>query len=1175
MPDSSQEAVPATNRNTCQSGLASASFLGLLFTQLLTAVNDNAFRWLVIGVGKQMLERTGAEEYISFVLAGGTACFVLPYLLLAAYAGYLADRFSKRSVIVCCKIAEIAIMALGIVAVMIGNLWLLFAVVALMGTQSALFSPSKLGSIPEILRPEKISSANGLVGLTTVIATVVGMAVGNILADMVRYDFIRGTVVSGIVLIGVAVVGWLFSLLIGRLAAADPARAFPWNGATQVLRDLRTLASSRPLLRVALGLMFFWALGALAQQNIDQFAFESGATRQVQIVPLLLSLVAGVGLGSVLAGIWSGGRVELGILPLGAAGVALNAMLLFTVPDNLIDPAASWTIGYVFAAVLLFGLGVSAGLFDVPLAAYMQHRSPPESRGSVLAASNFLTFCGILFTAILFLGLRAPLRGGEPLFTSRQIFLLCGVFTIPVFIYIVCLIPQASIRFVVWLASKTVYRIRVLGHDHLPERGGALLVANHVSWLDGILMLLTSSRPVRIVAFAGHLQNKWVKRLARLFGVIMIGRRPKAILAALKAARHALQDGELVCIFPEGGITRTGQLQTFKPGLMKILEGGDAPVVPVYLDGLWGSIFSFERGKFLWKRPKKWPYPISIHFGQPVVDPEDVHQVRRAVQNLGATAVAKRTERMTGLAQSFVRTCKKRKRGSKIADSTGNELTGGGLLMRSMILRRLLLRHVLADDERFVGLLLPPSVGGVVANMALALDRRVPVNLNYTVTTAVINDCIAQAGIQHVLTSRKFMEKVKLEPEAEIVYLEDFRNKPTLGDKLNGALGAYMMPAGLLERILGLRHVQPDDLATLVFTSGSTGQPKGVMLTEANIGSNVEAIEQSIRLTSDDVVVGVLPFFHSFGYTVTLWTVMTLDIKGVYHFSPLDAKQIGKLCKTHGGTVLLVTPTFLRTYTRRCVKEDFVSLDVVVAGAEKLPKEVTDAFEEKFGIRPIEGYGTTELSPLVSVNIPPSRSLDDSQVDCREGSVGRPVPGVSAKITDLDTGEELGPGQTGMLWIKGPNVMKGYLGRDDLTAEVVKDGWYMTGDVALVDEDGFIHITGRQSRFSKIGGEMVPHVRVEEALARAIGPNDEGGIQVAVTAVPDEKKGERLIVLHAPIAKTPAELRKALADEGLPNIYIPSEDSFHQVEEVPVLGTGKLDLRGIKKVAVEVFGAGS
>jgi acyl-[acyl-carrier-protein]-phospholipid O-acyltransferase/long-chain-fatty-acid--[acyl-carrier-protein] ligase len=550
-----------------------------------------------------------------------------------------------------------------------------------------------------------------------------------------------------------------------------------------------------------------------------------------------------------------------------------------------------------------------------------------------------------------------------------------------------------------------------------------------------------------------------------------------------------------------------------------------------------------------------------------------MHQVRRAVQELGAMAVSQRSGRMLGLAQSFVRTCKKRKRGVKIADSTGNQLTGGGLLMRSLILRRLLLRHVLADDEQFVGLLLPPSVAGVVSNVAIALDRRVSVNLNYTVSNDVLNECIALAGIKHVLTSRQFMDKMQFELDAEVVYLEDFRNKPTIGDKLIGSLAAYCLPGGLLERWLGLHEVDSADLATLIFTSGSTGQPKAVMLTQGNIGSNVEAIEQVIHLTRDDVLVGILPFFHSFGFTVALWTIMSIDAKGVYHFSPLDGKQVGKLCKKHGGTLLLATPTFLRTYLRRCEKEELQTLDVVVTGAEKLPPELADAFEEKFGVRPVEGYGATETSPLASVNIPPSRSTENFQPDCREGSVGRPVPGVTAKVTDLDSGDELGEGQPGMLWIKGPNVMQGYLGREDLTREVVIDGWYKTGDVAMIDADGFIHITGRISRFSKIGGEMVPHVKVEEILAQIIGASEEDGLKAAVTAIPDTKKGERLIVLHTEIDQTPEQLRQGLSDAGLPNIYIPSIDSFRQVDQLPILGTGKLDLKGIKTMAEEIFSA--
>ncbi len=338
-------------------GLLSASFGGLLLTQFLTAINDNMFRWLAIGLGKQKLLDAGAQEHIGIVLMAGTACFVLPYLVLAAPAGYLADRFSKRSVIVCCKAAEIVLALLGVAAMLTGNVILLLAVVALFGIQSALFSPSRLGSIPEILPAEKISAANGLMGLTTVVATVVGMALGNVLADKVRDNLASGVALSAAALVGCAVLGWFASLLINRLLPADSSLDFPWNPLPKMGRDLRELGASRPLLRVALGIMFFWSVGALAQLNIDQFAFESGATRQAQIVPLLLSLVAGLGVGSVLAGVWSGGRVELGILPLGAAGLVLNAVLLFFVPVDVIGATAAWTGYYTWTADAAVRLG--------------------------------------------------------------------------------------------------------------------------------------------------------------------------------------------------------------------------------------------------------------------------------------------------------------------------------------------------------------------------------------------------------------------------------------------------------------------------------------------------------------------------------------------------------------------------------------------------------------------------------------------------------------------------------------------------------------------------------------------------------------------------------------------------------------------------------------------------
>ena len=1149
------------------SGLMSASFQALLFTQLLTAINDNIFRWLVIGIGKDFV----APHQVTVVLAAGLICFVAPYLLLAAQAGYLADRFSKRTVIVGCKFAEIVIMAVGVLAIWAESLTALFVVVALMGAQSALFSPAKLGSIPEILKPESISKANGWFGLTTVSATVIGMGVGSWLSDATGFRGTERLWLSAAILLGVSVVGTVLSLWVQRVPPANPDRRFPWNGLTQSIQDLRLLASNRALLRVALGIVFFWSVGALAQSNIDQFAYEGGATNsEMPKVPLLIALVCGLGLGSVLAGFLSGDHVELGILPLGALGISVCSALLFTVQGTIITPTSIWTFGFVVACVLLLGLGLSAGLFSVPLEAFMQHRSPPECRGAILAATNFLTFSGMLLSAILYLGLRVPLRPcSMPLFSSQQVFLLASIATIPVLIYIVWLIPQASIRFLVWLASLTVYRVRVHGRENLPELGGALLVPNHVSWIDGVLLLLTSSRPIRMIVYAGNFENRFLRWLADLWGAIMIGSKPKMIAQALRTARQALNDGDLVCIFPEGGITRSGQLQTFKPGLMKILKGSEAPVIPVYLDGLWGSIFSFERGRFFWKWPRRWPYPMSIHFGEPFTNPTDVQQVRRSVESLGAKAVQERANDTSQLLLDFIRMSRKRRWRRKVSDSTGVELTGGSLLLRSLILRRLLRRHVLDADAVHVGLLLPPSAGAVASNLALTLDRRIAVNLNYTVSSEVMNSCIQQAGIRHVLTSRKVMQKLDLELEAEVVYLDDLRDKLTTVDKLVAALQAHLLPSGMLARLLDVHRTPGDQVLTVIFTSGSTGTPKGVMLTHNNVASQIEAMEQVVKLTSRDVVAGVLPFFHSMGYTVTMWTPLVLDMEAAFHFNPLDGRQVGQLCEKYTPTILLATPTFLRTYLRRCTREQLSTLDVVVAGAEKLPVELCDAFEEKFGVRPVEGYGATELSPLVSVNIPPSRTSGELDVELKEGTVGRPIPGVSARIVDLDTGADLGGNQPGMLMVTGPNVMKGYLGRDDLTAEVIRDGWYVTGDVALIDQDGFVQITGRISRFSKIGGEMVPHIKIEEELTRLIGASEEEGLTAAVTAVPDEKKGERLVVIHTRQERTTEELRKGLSDAGLPNIYIPSADSFFEVGELPVLGSGKLDLKAVQQTAMD------
>ncbi len=1255
--------------------LLSQNYQSLLWTSWLTALNDNVFRWVAIGIGRDFFD----PKDQNYVLMAGTAVFLLPWILLAGPAGYLADRFRKRNVIVVCKVIEVIVMAVGAFAIYIENFPLLITMVGLMGAQSALFAPAKIGTIPEMMGPDRISNANGFMNLASLSATILGVVVAGVICDSTGFKGTEThTWLPAAILVGVAVAGVVVSLPMKAYQAQNPRLRFSFNLFGRLIQDQKQLYKNGPLFRVAVGIVIFWSIALLGQLNVDQFAEESGKLIESHRTPLLVSLVLGVGFGSVLAGFMSAGRIELGMVPWGAMGIVAFCVALFFTPPDFID-SSGLNGRLVFACTALACLGISAGFFNIPLVAYIQHKSPTESRGAILAALNCLTFAGMMVTALLYYGLRAPVRNGafenipekyrleslnseqqkqvaqklidfdqldkkdtgrfaneiedepirnvvtsiivwnelkegpgdsglemkqyierfeyyesrraakaafvqtepQPLFTSRQVFLVMGLFAVPLFAYSAYRLRHAMARFFMWRLAKILYRIEVKGIENIPENGGAVLVCNHVSWLDGALMLMMTSRTTRMLAWAGNFKSPFMRWVAHFTRTILMTTGPKSIQSALAQSRKALGRGELVGIFPEGGLSRTGGLQTFKPGLMRVLEKTPVPIVPVYIDEMFGGNLTFANDKSIFRIPSKLRRQITINIGKPFERPEKMFFVRQKVQQLGAEAVDERQSPFLSPVQKFIRSAKRRRGQLKVGCSTNQQANGGSLLMRALILRRLLSNHILDDlnAEKNVGVLIPPSFGGVATNLALALDRRVAVNLNYTVSSEILNECIKQAGIKRVLTSKKIWEKFDYELDAEIVFLDDLREKVTTFDKIAGAIGSYVTPAGMLEKSLGLNQVDPNEVLTIIFTSGSTGNPKGVLLTHKNVATNVDAIEQVVNLTSNDVIVGVLPFFHSFGYTVTLWGSMGLDLAGIYHFNPLDAKQVGKLTRKYGGTVILGTPTFLRTYVRRVDKEDFKTLDTVVAGAEKLPKELCDAFERKFGIRPVEGYGATELSPLVSVNVPPSRTRKNFQVDCKEGTVGRPIPNVAAKVTDLDDdSSELGPNESGMLWITGPNVMRGYLNKPEATAEVVQDGWYKTGDVALIDDDGFIQITGRISRFSKIGGEMVPHVKVEEILNAIVGEDvdDDGEIdemKMAVTSVPDAKKGERLIVLHTEIKQAIDDLRKRLSEEGLPNIFIPSADSFIQIEELPMLGTGKLDLKKLKMTAEELVSA--
>ncbi|NQV29081.1 MAG: MFS transporter, partial [Rhodopirellula sp.] len=919
------EIAPETN--DLRGGLGSRSYLGILFTQLLGALNDNMFRFFAVCIAQPVLGNETA-------LAIGAAVFTLPYLLLAVPAGFFADRFSKRTVIVNCKVAEIAIMILGVLAIMSGNVWLLVSVVALMGGQSALFSPAKYGAIPETVTHEHLSPANGAMGLVTVGASAAGTALGYWLYGATAPDITNPTweslQIPAMLLVGVAIVGLFTSLLIERLPVADKSRKLELNFAAATARDLRLLKSSRPLFRTALGIAFFWMLASLAQMNIDPFAEHVLGLEKSTIGLLMATLVLGLGGGSVFAGVISGGKVELGLVPLGATGITISATLLY-VSGYFVNPSlpAVEQSAFIWSCVWLFLLGFSAGLFDIPLEANLQHRSDTATRGTILAATNFLTFAFIMVAAGLFFVMSNILKMG-----AGSIFLICGLGTIPVIIYAFQMLPQATIRFVVWVFSHLFYRIQVVGKEHIPQEGGGLLVCNHVSWLDGILLIMMSDRPIRMLAYADYVDVPGpVGWLCRTYGTIPIKADggPKALLRSLKDARKAAENGDLVCIFAEGALTRTGQLFPFQRGLLRIVEGTSVPVIPTYLDELWGSIFSFHGGKFFWKWPRRWPYPFTIMFGEPLHDANDVRHVRQAVEELGVQAVKHRKSARIP-ARQFLRACRKAKWRSKVADSAGADLTGGKLLTAALAFRRVLNRSVLSADEETVGVLLPPSAGGAITNAALSLMGKVAVNLNYTLSDDVLNFCIKEAGIRHVITSKKFLEKKPMKLDAEVVFAEDLKTQISGIDKVVSLFSAFVEPIAILERRLGLTTIDPDKMMTIIFTSGSTGEPKGVMLSHRNVGSNIASANQLYQINSHDALLGILPFFHSFGYSLMLWLPLTLDPKGVYHFNPLDGRMVGKLCEQHKITIIAATPTFLKTYLKRCTKEQLAYMDVAIVG---------------------------------------------------------------------------------------------------------------------------------------------------------------------------------------------------------------------------------------------------
>lgn len=1130
------------------------SFWSLIATQFQGGFNELAFKnlvvFLILAGGLSQQDRDQLVWIVTLLQA-------VPFILFSMAGGYFADRFSKRAVTVATKFLGVVVALLGLAGLALGNLPLQLVAVFLMGTQGALFGPSKYGLLPELLPPKRLSWGNGILELGTFLAIIGGTACGAVLSEV----FQGRQYWSGFLFVGLAVVGLVASLGIHRVPPADVGKSFRLNFLADLYTQIRRIRSDRTLWLAVVGNTYFFALGTLLLTNIFIYGQDVLHVSAIRNSYLQAALIVGIALGSVAAGYLSKSKIEYGLIPLGAMGMtAFSAALALE--------------GLSFRAVLvLLGfLGFSAGFFVVPVLSLIQHRPRAEEKGGVIAAANLLSFVGVGLGAGLYALLTtfAPkVLGTETSLSAPAIFLIAAGITLAGTVYVVVLLPDSLLRLLFWLATNTLYRIRIEGRDNIPEKGGALFACNHMSMVDAMLLIASTDRFIRFLMFQDSYEHPLVKPFARILRVIPISSqlRPRDLIHSLREATQSIQDGEVVGIFPEGQMTRIGQMLPFRRGMERIMKGVDAPIIPVHLDGVWGSIFSFERGRFLWKMPRRIPYPVTVTFGKPMPSTTTALEVRRVIQEMGSQAFHNRARQMRPLHRSFVRNAHRVPLRLALADGRTPRVSFGAALVRTIFLARRLRKTW--QGQEMVGLLLPPSVGGALVNLAATLLGKVPVNLNYTVSAETLASCARQCNLQSIVSSRAFLEHIKLQLPMEPVLLEDLVAKPGFGEKLISFFMAWL-PSPVLERALGReRPGKLDDLATIIFSSGSTGDPKGVMLTHYNVAANIEQVGQVFALDSEDRLLGILPFFHSFGFMGTLWLPLKLGLGVVYHPSPLDARVIGGLVGKYAVTFLLATPTFLQAYMRRCSPEDFGSLQFVLAGAEKLPERVALGFEDVFGIRPLEGYGCTECSPVVAVNTRDFRAPGFRQVGAKRGRIGHPLPGVSVRIVDPETGQPLGLDQPGLLWVSGPNIMQGYLGQPEKTAEVLRDGWYNTGDIATVDEDGFLRVTDRLSRFSKIGGEMVPHLMIEEKLQELAGVVEQ---VFAVTSIPDERKGERLAVLHTlPEGKLQEVLAK-LAESDLPALWKPRPQQFFRVETLPYLGTGKLDLRRMREVALAAGG---
>jgi acyl-[acyl-carrier-protein]-phospholipid O-acyltransferase/long-chain-fatty-acid--[acyl-carrier-protein] ligase len=753
-------------------------------------------------------------------------------------------------------------------------------------------------------------------------------------------------------------------------------------------------------------------------------------------------------------------------------------------------------------------------------------------------------------------------------FDAKALFLSAGLVTLLGSLFVIKKIPHLFIRVLLLPILKTRYNLTTSGITNIPKTGGVLLLGNHISFLDWMLVQVASPRPIKFVMAKSYYNVWYLKWFLDFFNVIPISNIGSK--GALDSVKQRLNNGEVVAIFPEGRISYNGQMNEFRKGYELALNDTSHPIIPFYIHGLWGSTFSKANGFYKSMIGNGARRAVRVAFGESMPSTSKPHEVKQKVTELSYQTWTYMIDTLGSLPQHWLKSAKSNLKKRAIVDSTEADLSN--LKMITAVL--MFANYFKAIKSANVGVILPASAIGSIVNMALMSIGKVPINLNYTLSTSVMTYALNKASIEHIITSQKFISKLEekgfifdADIKNKLIFAEDIGATFTKSQKIATLLKSLLLPKFLLEWRY-LKKVNTDDTATILFSSGSEGVPKGVELSHKNLMANIKQVSALLNFQDKDVMLNSLPIFHSFGLTVTTLLPLCEGVSIISVPDPTDAVTLGKLAARHGATIMFGTSTFYRLYTmnKKLHPLMFETIRMAVAGAEKLKPEIQKGFKEKFGLDIQEGYGATEASPVISVNMPSSLDLDSMQIVIgnKEGTVGQGIPGTIIRIIDPQTNEILPPNMDGMIIVGGSQVMKGYL--DDIektdSVIVVIDGirYYKTGDKGHLDIDGFISIVDRYSRFVKIGGEMISLSMIEESIYKLFGDD----LQAITVAVNDEKKGEQVAMLFSSELDIDS-IKQRIKNSTIVPIMQPS--FYIKLDELPKLASGKTDFAKAKDIA--------